>query len=180
MRLGILLGGLLMLSTTTASAAPSVYDHKVKNIDGQEVPMSSYKGKTLLIVNTASQCGYTKQYDGLEALYAKYKGKGFVVLGFPSNDFGAQEPGTNSEIKTFCQTRFKVDFPLFAKGPVKGTEKQPIFSTLTSNSPEKGEIKWNFEKFLVSPQGQVIGRFESKVTPEDPALIKAIESNLPK
>lgn len=179
MRFAILLGGFLMLTTQTASATGGVYDHKVKNIDGQEVSLANFKGKTLLIVNTASQCGYTKQYDGLEALYAKYKDKGLVVLGFPSNDFGGQEPGSNAEIKKFCQTRFKVDFPMFAKGPVKGGEKQPLFATLTASAPEKGEIKWNFEKFLVSPKGQVVGRFESKVTPEDPALIKAIESNLP-
>lgn len=181
MILAHLLGGIFMLSTTSSPAtALGLYDHKVKSIDGQEVPLSNYKGKALLIVNTASQCGYTPQYDGLEALYAKYKSKGLEVLGFPSNDFGAQEPGSNAEIKKFCQTRFKVDFPLFAKGSVKGPEKQPLYKTLTALAPTQGEVKWNFEKFLISPDGKVVGRFESKVTPEDPALLKAIESHLPK
>lgn len=175
----VVLGGLLM-QVSHASGADSVYAHKIKSIDGKEIDLSTYKGKTLLIVNTASQCGYTKQYDGLEALYRKYKSKGFVVLGFPSNDFGGQEPGSNEEIKQFCQTKFNVDFPLFSKGPVKGAEKQPLFETLTSNAPEKGEIKWNFEKFLVSPQGKVVGRFDSKVTPEDPKLLRAIETHLAK
>lgn len=175
----IFCGGIFM-QIATAETGTSIYSHKVKNIDGKETDLSAFKGKTLLIVNTASQCGYTKQYDDLEALYRKYKSKGFVVLGFPSNDFGGQEPGSNEEIKQFCQTKFSVDFPMFAKGPVKGTEKQPLFSTLTQNAPEKGEIKWNFEKFVVSPEGKVVGRFESKVTPEDPKLLRVIENNLPK
>ncbi len=176
----ILVGGFLMQVSTSTAGTNSVHGIKVKNIDGKEIDLSSYKGKTLLIVNTASQCGYTKQYDGLEALYRKYKAKGFVVMGFPSNDFGGQEPGTNQEIKEFCQTKFSVDFPMFSKGPVKGAEKQPLFETLTTTAPEKGEIKWNFEKFLVSPDGKVVGRFDSKVTPEDPKLLRAIESHLAK
>lgn len=176
---GLFLGGLIMQATTT-NATSTVHSHNVKSIDGKDVNMSQYKGKALLIVNTASQCGYTKQYDGLEALHSKYKGKGLVVMGFPSNDFGGQEPGSNEEIKKFCQTRFSVDFPLFAKGPVKGSEKQPLFDTLTKTAPQTGEIKWNFEKFLVSPDGKVVGRFDSKVTPEDPKLTQAIEAHLPK
>jgi glutathione peroxidase len=157
-----------------------IYNHSVKAIDGQDMPMAQFKGKTLLIVNTASKCGYTRQFSGLEALYAKYKNKGLVVLGFPSNDFGSQEPGSNEEILNFCQTKFKVDFPMFAKGAVKGSEKQPLFSTLTKSAPQVGEIKWNFEKFLVSPDGKVVGRFDSKVTPEDRELTEAIEAHLPK
>lgn len=176
----LLIGGFIMQMTTVQAGTDSIYDLKIKDIDGKEISMGGFKGKTLLIVNTASQCGYTKQYDGLEALYRKYKGKGLVVMGFPSNDFGGQEPGTNEDIKQFCQTKFHVDFPMFAKGPVKGPEKQPLFNALTANAPEKGEIKWNFEKFVVSPDGKVIGRFESKVTPEDPKLLKVIEGNLPK
>jgi len=168
------------METTHSLPATSVHDHKVKNIDGKEESMSAYKGKTLLIVNVASQCGYTKQYDGLEKLYSKYKGKGLVVMGFPSNDFGSQEPGTDQEIKKFCQTKFNVDFPMFAKGPVKGPQKQPIFNTLTEKAPQAGEIKWNFEKFLVAPDGKVVGRYDSKVTPEDPALVQSIEAHLPK
>lgn len=162
----------------SGTAKEGIYEVKVKTIDGEDISMSHFKGKTLLIVNTASQCGYTKQYDGLEALYAKYKGQGLVVLGFPSNDFGGQEPGTNQEIKKFCQTKFKVDFPMFAKGPVKGNEKQPLFSLLTSQAKPTGEIKWNFEKFLINSKGEVVGRFDSKVTPESPELRTAIEAQL--
>ena len=170
--------GFLGLAMMATAASSDVYSHKVKDIDGQEVSLSSYKGKVLLIVNTASQCGYTKQYDGLEALYKKYQKQGLVVLGFPSNDFGGQEPGSDAEIKKFCQTRFKVDFPLFAKGSVRGEQKQPLFKTLTDRSAKPGEIRWNFEKFLLSPQGQLVARFDSKVTPEDPQLISAIEAQL--
>lgn len=168
------------MQTTHATTGNDIYSLKVKSIDGQEVPLSNFRGKTLLIVNTASKCGFTKQYDGLEALYAKYKGKGLVVMGFPSNDFGAQEPGSDQEIKKFCQTTFKVDFPMFSKGPVKGPGKQPLFEVLTKNAPRPGEIQWNFEKFLVAPDGKIVGRFESKVTPEDPQLVGQIENYLPK
>lgn len=168
------------METTHATTDTGIYSHKIKTIDGKEESLANYKGKTLLIVNTASQCGYTKQYDGLEKLYSKYKSKGLVVMGFPSNDFGGQEPGSDQEIKKFCQTKFNVDFPMFTKGPVKGPEKQALFNTLTSKAPQAGEIKWNFEKFLVAPDGKVVGRFESKVTPEDPALVRSIEAHLPK
>lgn len=163
-----------------AANATDLYSVPLKDIEGKPTTLASYKGKTLLIVNTASKCGYTPQYDGLEALYAKYKGKGLVVLGFPSNDFGGQEPGNDAEIKTFCQTRFHVDFPMFTKAPVKGDAKQPLYAYLTQNAPKTGEIKWNFEKFLVSPQGQIVGRFGSAVKPDDAELTSAIEKNLPK
>jgi glutathione peroxidase len=168
-----------MQTSAVSHAAENLHSLKVKGIDGQEVSLSTFKGKTLLIVNTASRCGYTPQYEGLEALYKKYKDKGFVVLGFPSNDFGAQEPGSNAEIKKFCQTKFNVDFPMFAKGEVKGEGKQPLFALLTQAAPSKGEIKWNFEKFLIDPSGQVVARFDSKVTPTDEALNKAIVEHLP-
>ena len=175
----LILGGFIV-QTSHAVTTGGIHSFKVKTIDGKEVPLSTYKGKTLLIVNTASKCGYTKQYDGLEALYAKYKSRGLVVMGFPSNDFGGQEPGTDEEIKKFCQTTFKVDFPMFSKGPVKGPGKQPLFEALTAAAPQAGEIKWNFEKFLISTDGQVIQRFDSKVTPEDSKLVQSIEANLPK
>ena len=168
------------MPTVEAFASSSIHGFKVKDIDGKEVGMSSFKGKALLIVNTASQCGYTKQYDGLEALHNKYKDKGLVVMGFPSNDFGGQEPGSDKEIKEFCKTRFSVDFPMFSKGAVKGASKQPLFEFLTQSGAQKGEIQWNFEKFLVSPEGKVLGRFPSNVTPEDPKLAQAIEAALPK
>lgn len=174
--LTILVGGLMTLQAESSE----IYSQKVKTIDGKEIGLSDYKGKALLIVNTASQCGYTPQYDGLEALYKKYKDRGLVVMGFPSNDFGAQEPGSNQEIKKFCQTRFNVDFPLFEKAPVKGPEIQPVFKILVKNAPNQEEVKWNFEKFLVAPDGRVVARFGSKVTPADAALVSAIEKNLPK
>ncbi|MBX3022355.1 MAG: glutathione peroxidase [Bdellovibrionales bacterium] len=168
-------------TTGSTAATPSdLYSQQLTTIDGKPATLADYKGKTLLIVNTASKCGYTPQYDGLQNLYSNYKQKGFLVLGFPSNDFGGQEPGSNEEIKRFCQTKFNVDFPMFAKGSVKGEAKQPLFTFLTQNSPTKGEIKWNFEKFLVSPDGRIVGRFDSKVKPDDTALKAAIEKNLPK
>lgn len=171
--LTIMLGGLLAHST-------ELYNHKAKSIEGKEISLSDFKGKALLIVNTASKCGYTPQYEGLAKLYGKYKDKGLVVLGFPSNDFGGQEPGTNADIKKFCKTRFNVDFPMFEKGPVTGAQIQPIYKYLTKNAPNQGEVRWNFEKFLISPDGRIVARFGSNVTPEDAELIGVIEKNLPK
>jgi glutathione peroxidase len=177
MKLIAVLGSLVL---SMAASAADIYLHQLQTIDGKPASLAAYKGKALLIVNTASKCGYTPQYDGLEALYRKYKDKGLVVLGFPSNDFGGQEPGTNAEIKQFCQTRFNVDFPMFAKGPVKGDAKQPLFAFLIQNAPRHDEIKWNFEKFLISPDGRVVGRFDSKVRPDDGEFRTAIEKTLPK
>ncbi len=176
LQIAIFFGGLL----AHASEPTSVHGFKVKNIDDNEISLSEFKGKTLLIVNTASKCGYTPQYEALEALYAKYKARGLVVLGFPSNDFGGQEPGSNAEIKRFCKTQYKIEFPMFTKGPVKGPEQQPLFAFLTTHGPKTGEIKWNFEKFLVDAHGRVVGRFDSKVKPEDSALSAEIEKNLPR
>jgi glutathione peroxidase len=169
----IFLGGWLSMA-----GAETLYDIPLTTIDGKNATLSEYKGKTLLIVNTASKCGYTPQYEGLESLYSKYKSKGLIVLGFPSNDFGAQEPGTNGEIKKFCTVKYKVDFPMFTKAPVKGGEKQPLYKFLTENAPTKGEIKWNFEKFLITPDGKIVARFDSKVKPEE--LTGDIEKNLPR
>lgn len=162
------------------ASKPSIYDFTVKNIDGKETSLKEYAGKTLLIVNTASRCGYTPQYEGLEALYEKYQSQGLVVLGFPSNDYGGQEPGANSEIKEFCETKFKVSFPLFEKGPVSGEKIQPLFRYLTETAkPEsKGEIRWNFEKFVVDRKGRLVERFRSKTTPEDTELVKTLEKSL--
>jgi glutathione peroxidase len=156
----------------------SVYDFTVKNIDGQETPLSQYKGKALLIVNVASRCGFTPQYEGLEALYKKYGEKGLVVLGFPSNDFMAQEPGTDAEIKTFCATKYNVTFPLFSKIPVKGAEIHPLYQYLTdpATDPEfPGEISWNFNKFVVDRSGKIIARFGSRETPESLQIARAVE-----
>jgi glutathione peroxidase len=156
-------------------------DFNLNSIDGQPAPLSRYKGKVAMIVNVASKCGYTPQYAGLEALYEKYKSQGFVILGFPANNFGAQEPGTNEEIKTFCSRTYNVTFPMYAKISVKGEDKHPLYQFLTdkqANPATGGEIQWNFTKFLVGKDGKVIARFESAVTPESPEVTAAIEKAL--
>ena len=172
----------LALSTLTSGGTPmSVHDFKVKTIDGKEASLADYKGKALLIVNTASECGYTPQYAGLEALYEKYKGRGFAVLGFPSNDFGAQEPGTNAEIKKYCELRYKTTFPLFSKIPVKGPDADPLYKYLTGlPGKQGGAVTWNFNKFLIAPDGKVIEHFDSKVEPLSPELTAKLEQVLPK
>ncbi len=158
----------------------SAYDFTVTDVEGKSVSLNQYKGKVSLIVNTASRCGYTDQYKDLQKLYETYKAKGFVVLGFPSNDFGGQEPGTNKEIKSFCETNFNVKFPLFDKGPVKGAQKQPLYKFLTEGADEKlkGEVGWNFEKFLVDKNGVVVARYKSGVQPLDSSLTKTLEARL--
>jgi glutathione peroxidase len=177
-----LVAAALALTALSSGGTPmSVHDFKVKTIDGKEASLSQYKGKALLIVNTASECGYTPQYAGLEALYEKYKDRGFTVLGFPSNDFGAQEPGTNAEIKKFCELRYKTTFPLFSKIPVKGPDADPLYKYLTGlPGKQGGTITWNFNKFLIAPDGKVIEHFDSKVEPMSPDLTAKLEQVLPK
>ena len=166
---------------TKMSDNNNIYDISVKDMDGKEVKLSDYKGKVLLIVNVASKCGYTPQYKGLEAIYQKYKDKGFEILGFPCNDFGQQEPGTNSEITEFCSTTYGVKFKLFDKIKVLGDDKDPLYARLINNSnTEDGDIKWNFEKFLISKDGTIVARFRSKVTPESEEMTSAIEKELAK
>ena len=174
-----ILGAICLLSMTMFGA--SIYDYTMKSIDGQQVPLSAYKGKVVLLVNVASKCGFTPQYTGLEAMYEKYKAQGFVILGFPANNFMAQEPGTDAEIKTFCSTKYNVSFPMFSKVSVKGDDKADLYKYLTdqtANPATGGEIKWNFTKFLVGPDGRVIARFESPVKPDSPEVTSAIESAL--
>lgn len=161
--------------------ANSVYEFEVLDIDGNKVSLSEYKGKVLMFVNTASKCGYTPQYEGLQKIYDRYKDRGFVILGFPANNFGGQEPGSNEEIKDFCTLRYKVTFPMFAKISVKGEDQHPLYTYLTSekaNSETAGEITWNFNKFLVNGEGEIVGRFASKETPESPEVTKAIQAAL--
>lgn len=160
--------------------AMSVLDFKVKDIDGKDVDLAKYKGKVVLIVNTASKCGYTPQYKGLEATFEKYKEKGFEVLAFPANEFGAQEPGSDSEIKTFCTSQYKVTFPVFSKSVVKGEGITPVFQYLTKDTDAKfqGEIPWNFSKFLVNRKGEVIARFAPGDKPEGEKVTTAIEKAL--
>ena len=172
---------LVLIALSSGGTPMSVHDFKVKTIDGKEASLADYRGKTLLIVNTASECGYTPQYAGLEALYEKYKEKGFTVLGFPSNDFGAQEPGSNAEIKKFCELRYRTTFPLFSKIPVKGPEAAPLYKYLTGlPGKQGGQVTWNFNKFLVGPDGKVIEHFDSKVDPMSPELTAKVEQALPK
>lgn len=167
---------------TPTYAASSVYDFSLPSIDGQPTSLSTYKGKVVLMVNVASKCGYTPQYSALESTYEKYKDQGFVILGFPANNFGAQEPGTNAEIKTFCSTKFNVSFPMFSKISVKGSDTAPLYQYLTekANPALAGEIKWNFTKFLVDRSGKVVQRFEPAVTPDSPEVLAAIEKLLKK
>jgi glutathione peroxidase len=182
--LAALIVGASLTVVTAADPAKkptSVLDFHVKDIEGKDVDLASYKGKVLLIVNTASQCGLTPQYKDLEALYEKYKDQGFAILAFPANEFGKQEPGSNEEIKEFCSTKYKVSFPLFSKIVVKGKGIDPLFDFLTSdetNPKFAGEIKWNFNKFLVNRKGEVIARFEPREKPNTEAAISTLEKAL--
>jgi glutathione peroxidase len=160
----------------------AIYDAPVRTLEGGPADLSDYAGKALLIVNVASQCGLTPQYTGLQELHERYGSKGFEVLGFPCNQFGAQEPGTSDEIAQFCETNYGVSFPLFEKIEVNGEGRHPLYQELTAvpdADGEAGDIQWNFEKFLVSPDGNNIRRFRPMTTPEDPVLVEAIEESLP-
>jgi len=165
---------------TARSEAATPLAGEMKKIDGSKVDLADYAGKVVLVVNVASRCGYTGQYSGLQSLYEKYKDKGLVILGFPANDFGAQEPGSDADIKEFCSTRYGVTFPMFSKITVKGAGKAPLYQTLTESADPKGEVSWNFEKFLIGKDGAVIGRFKSGVAPDDAKLVQAVETALAK
>jgi glutathione peroxidase-family protein len=159
----------------------TIYDFTMRDINGVETPLANFKGKVVLVVNVASRCGFTPQYEGLEALYLKYKDKGFVVLGFPANNFLWQEPGTDAEIKGFCTTKYNVTFPLFSKISVKGKDQHPLYQWLTSKEshPEQGGgVSWNFNKFLIGPDGHVVARFGSRESPLSDNLQNAIISAL--
>ena len=159
----------------------SIYDFTMKDIDGRQVNLSGFRGKVVLVVNVASRCGFTPQYEGLQKLYLKYQGQGFVILGFPANNFGFQEPGTNAEIKTFCSAKYNVTFPIFSKISVKGDDIDPLYKFLTDKGSDPqfgGDIKWNFNKFLIDRNGSVIGRFEPQIKPESDQVVQAIEKAL--
>ena len=153
-------------------AASSVHEFTMNNLTGKPVSLADYKGKVLLIVNVASRCGYTPQYEGLEALYEKYKDKGLVILGFPANNFMGQEPGTNEEIGAFCKSKYGVTFPMFSKISVKGDDKAPLYQYLTTTG---GEIPWNFTKFLIGKDGKPVQRYAPAVKPDSAELTGAIE-----
>ena len=168
-------------SPSEPPAEKSIYDFTMKDIDGRDVKLDAYKGKVLLFVNTASKCGYTPQYEGLEKIYEKYKDRGFVILGFPANNFMGQEPGTEKEIKEFCQLKYNVTFPMFAKISVKGADQHPLYTFLTNpktNPASSGEITWNFNKFLIDRNGKIVARFGTKETPDSENVTGAIEKYL--
>lgn len=171
-----------MLNTLIAAATlfspATIYDFTMESIDNKPVPLKEFKGKVMLVVNVASYCGNTPQYAALEALYEKYKNRGFVVLGFPANEFGAQEPGTNSEIKEFCTSKYNVSFPMFSKIVVKGEGIHPLYQWLIANSGKPDDIGWNFEKFLISRDGHVVARIAPKTKPDSPEVVAAIEKAL--
>jgi glutathione peroxidase len=172
---------MLCFATALMAADKSVYDFTLNSIDGQPAPLAAYKGKVVLLVNVASRCGFTPQYTALEAVYEKYKDRGLVIVGIPANNFGSQEPGTNQEIKTFCQTKYSVTFPMMSKVSVKGDDKTPLYQFLTDKAAHPqtgGEIQWNFTKFLIGPDGHIIARFEPAVTPDSPEITAAIEKAL--
>jgi glutathione peroxidase len=168
----------IAMSMTTFGAS-SVYEFTLNSIDGAPTPLSTFKGKVVLLVNVASRCGFTPQYAGLEKLYQKYKDKGLVIVGVPANNFMGQEPGTNEEIKTFCTRNYNVTFPMMSKVSVKGSDMTPLYQYLTDASAKTGgDIKWNFTKFLVDRSGNVVSRFEPAVTPEAADVVKAVEQAL--
>jgi glutathione peroxidase len=169
--------------TESPATKTNVHAFTMKSIDGVDVPLSRYRGKVMLIVNVASKCGYTPQYTDLEELNKRYRKRGLAVLGFPANNFGWQEPGTDQEIKTFCTTRYNVSFDMFAKISVKGDDQHPLYAYLTSedaNPETAGGVKWNFTKYLVDRNGKVIARFGSGVKPLSEELVKAVEEALGK
>jgi glutathione peroxidase len=177
----------LMMALCAAAVAmmaaneTSIYDFTMKSIDGQQVSLSSFKGKVVLLVNVASKCGFTPQYSALESVYEKYKDRGLVIVGVPANNFAQQEPGTDAEIKTFCTNKYNVSFPMMSKVSVLGDDKTPLYVFLTSDSTDPkfaGDIKWNFTKFLFDRNGNPVARFEPKVTPDSPEVTAAIEKAL--
>ena len=182
-----LLGALTVMATPDSASAHEDHDcaldFKVKNIDGETVDLEEYEGKVVLAVNVASRCGNTKQYAGLQEMYEKYKGKGLVVIGFPCNQFGGQEPGTEADIKQFCSSKYDVTFPMMSKVNVNGDDASPFYKKLTSTKLDpvgEGKVSWNFEKFLIGRDGQPVARFSPRTKPESGDLTKAIEAELAK
>jgi glutathione peroxidase len=173
----------LLFAAVMALSAPKggvhVLSFTMQRLDGSRQALSDYKGKVVMLVNTASKCGLTPQYEGLEALYGKYKDRGFVVLGFPANNFAGQEPGTDGQIAEFCRTTYDIKFPMFSKISVKGDDMHPLYQTLTTlPAPLGGEVKWNFQKYLLDRRGGVVAKFDPQTKPEDPALVAKIEALL--
>jgi glutathione peroxidase len=158
-----------------AAQTPMVYDFTLNDIDGNPVSLDQFRGKVLLLVNTASFCGNTPQYADLEKMYEQYREKGFEILAFPANNFGQQEPGTNEEIKTFCHTKYSLSFPLFSKISVNGDNKHPLYRYLTEQSPFPGEVEWNFQKYLVDRSGKIVARYHHRTKPLAPEVVQDVE-----
>jgi len=172
---------LCVSSFAVAGSAKQIYSYKLKTIDGDPTSLGKYEGKVLLLVNVASSCGYTPQYAALESVYEKYKDRGLVIVGIPANNFANQESGSDAEIKTFCNRKYHVTFPIMSKVSVLGADKTPLYQYLTDKSLHPaigGDIKWNFTKFLIARNGSPVSRFEPAVTPDSPEVISAIESAL--
>lgn len=176
----LFLGVLLTMDTGLAAEPESAFGFEMTSLSGEPVNLSDYKGKVLLIANTASQCGATPQYADLQSLYEKYKDDGLVVLGFPCNQFGGQEPGSAGEIASFCERNYGVSFPMFSKIDVNGADAAPLFDYLKTSAPDTGDVRWNFEKFLVSKEGKVVSRFRTGTNPNDANVVAAIEEALGK
>lgn len=182
MPLKLLLATLLFMATPNMKLTQSVHDFEARTIDGDAIKLDEFKGSVLLIVNTASKCGYTPQYEGLQELYDSYKDEGLVILGFPANNFASQEPGTDEQIKEFCEVNYKITFPMFSKVSVKGNDMHPLFSYLTGegDGEDMGAVRWNFEKFLIDKEGRLVKRFRSRTEPMDDDIRQAVEYYLAK
>jgi glutathione peroxidase len=179
MKSKILFTGFILLAMATLNAQTSFYDFTVKDISGKDYPLSQLKGKKVLVVNTASKCGFTPQYAGLQELYEKYGKDDFVIIGFPANNFAEQEPGSNEEIATFCSRNYGVTFPMMSKISVKGDDQHPVYKWLTSKSDnglEDSEVTWNFQKYLIDEEGQLVGHFSPKTTPDNEELVSWVEN----
>jgi glutathione peroxidase len=172
--------GMIFVAGTTSMAADSIHEFKMKNIEGKEVELSEFKDKVVLIVNVASKCGATPQYEQLQALSDKYSEKGLVVVGVPCNQFGGQEPGSEKDIKEFCSTKYKVTFPMMSKVDVNGDKEDPLYTFLKAHAESKDNVKWNFEKFVIGKDGKVVGRFGTKTKPDADEVVSMIEAELKK
>lgn len=172
--------GMIFVAGTTSMAADSIHEFKMKDIEGKEIELSEFKDKVVLIVNVASKCGATPQYEQLQALSDKYSKKGLVVVGVPCNQFGGQEPGSEKDIKEFCSTKYKVTFPMMSKVDVNGDKEDPLYTFLKAHAESKDNVKWNFEKFVIGKDGKVVGRFGTKTKPDDEEVVSVIEAELKK
>ena len=178
--IGLLITLISFMMVTDIERTDNIYQYELNSLDGENISLSEFSGDVILVVNTASECGYTGQYEGLQKIFDTYSDQGFKILGFPANNFGGQEPGSDEEIATFCEVNYGVTFPMFSKVSVKGEDQHPLFDYLTSieNPDFTGEVSWNFEKFLIDRNGNLVRRFKSNVEPEDENLISAIQELL--